>query len=107
MGDNDEMTTAEHLMQIRKIVLWTLWRIATTDPQQGPTGLAFNFQKHLPIRSYDTGQIGTIHGYAEDLFKDSSWVIDTVSSFTVHEMSPILMHTVDWAAFEAAIRSHE
>ena len=84
-----QMSSAEQLDQMRRIVAWTLWKVATSDPESDE-----------PFRGYSVGEHGTIQGHAEALFKDKVWQANVVGEFAANHLSED--DTIDWAAFCAA-----
>lgn len=68
-----QQTTAEQLGELRKIVSWVLWKVATDDPESD-----------IPFRGYSIGEISCIQSHAEELFKDPAWVSNVVGGFAAN-----------------------
>lgn len=100
----NDMTTAEQLAFIRKVTMYVLWRVATTDPEQGPTDTDPDFQKGLPIRGYSEAERNTIQSHAESLFGDDTWIADVVGTFAANYVLRDQRASIDWSAFESATK---
>ena len=86
----ERLTTAEQLENLRRLVSWTLWKIATSDPESDE-----------PFRGYSVGEIGVIQGHAEALFRDANWIANVTGEYAANHLSRD--DTIDWAAFKAAV----
>ena len=75
----DARTSAEEMQMMRKLVRWTLWRMATDV-----------------VEVRDVGRKD-----AEDLFRNSDWVAKTIGRFVSNHYSED--DTVEWAAFVALL----
>jgi len=79
------MTTAEQILQITKVVQWTLWKIAQVS--QGG-GLSLE-------------EVVTIQVHAEELLHDREWAARVTGEFVVSSFTDYITDT--WSDFEAAI----
>ena len=87
---NGSKTTAEQLVEINRIVRWTLWKIATDDPDE----FELDNDNH---GEYSEGSMQLIQSHAAALFQSPAWVADVVGKFAASHLAG--KDTTEWAGF--------
>jgi len=90
--NNDPKTTAEQLTEMSELVRWTLWQIATMDPNDAARGDS----KNKNTVFYTQTEVEAVNDCATDLFNNQRWVANVVGK-------AVAKNTTDWSAFKEKI----